>query len=476
MNKILIALAAAALPVMAAADNSALLNISQMSVNKGDSLITVNLTVDPRAYRIPSDNIVTLTPILASATDTLELDPVRIAGRQAWYNEIRNGLATPLTLSRARKSLPVLYSSTIVYDPAFETSELLIRADTSTICNCRPPREGIVPVARLNYRPIEPSLTYHYVAPTDSAEKIFNLSGRANVIFKVNRTEIDWTYFGNHAELDTILATINAVRDNPDATVKEIFLTGYASPEGPYLNNVRLAKGRTEAVRDYVAAHSSFPADIYHTASVPEDWAGLRQWIADHEIDNKEAMLAFIDDKTIPEPKRNDLFRARFPRQYPFLLKEVYPTLRHTDYRITYSIRKFYQVEDIRRVFRSNPRYLSLNELFILANSYQPGSPEHEEVFDVAARLYPESTVANLNAANSAMNRGKLEQAERYLSRAGQSPEVDYARGVLAIQRGDLQGAVPLLQSALRGGVKEAREALDEIERVNSYRGTVELL
>ena len=476
MNKLFTALAAAALPFMAAADNSALLNISQMSVNKGDSLITVNLTVDPRAYRIPSDNIVTLTPILASATDTLELAPVRIAGRQAWYNEIRNGLATPLTLSRARKSLPVDYSSTLVYDPAFETSELLIRADTSSICNCKPPREGIVPVARLNYRPLVPSLTYHYVAPTDSAEKVYDLSGRANVIFKVNRTEIDWTYFGNHAELDTILRTINAVRDNPDATVKAIYLTGYASPEGPYLNNVRLAKGRTEAVRDYVAANSSFPKDLYHTSSVPEDWAGLRQWIEDHAIDNKEAMLAFIDDKTIPEPERNDRFRARFPGEYPFLLKNVYPTLRHTDYRITYSIRKFYQIDDIRRVFASNPRYLSLNELFLLANSYQPGTPEHEEVFDVAARLYPESTIANLNAANSAMNRGKLDQAERYLSRAGQSPEVDYARGILAIQSGDLQGAIPMLQSALRGGIKEAQGALDEIERVSTSQNQVEIL
>ncbi|MDE6555920.1 MAG: hypothetical protein K2K55_03050, partial [Duncaniella sp.] len=63
MNKLLLALVAAAVPAIAAADNSALLNISQMSVNKGDSLITVNLSVDPREYRIPSNNIVTITPM-----------------------------------------------------------------------------------------------------------------------------------------------------------------------------------------------------------------------------------------------------------------------------------------------------------------------------------------------------------------------------------------------------------------------------
>ncbi|MDE6557168.1 MAG: hypothetical protein K2K55_09445, partial [Duncaniella sp.] len=152
------------------------------------------------------------------------------------------------------------------------------------------------------------------------------------------------------------------------------------------------------------------------------------------------------------------------------------PTLRHTDYRITYSIRKFYDVDDIRRVFASNPRYLSLNELFLLANSYPAGSPEHEEVFDVAASLFPESAVANLNAANSAMNRGKYELAARYLDRAGSSPEVTYARGVLAVLTSDLPAATQLFQQALSAGVVEAQAALDEIERVNSYKGHVEIL
>lgn len=476
MKKIFTAIVAAAIPLLAAADNTGSLHISKMSVNKGEDLITVNMTVDPARYSIGGSRIVTLTPMLAGPADTVALTPMRIAGRRAWYSEIRDGRETPLTLSRAGKSAPVDYSATIPFSPAFETSEVIIKADTADVCNCRPPQSGLTPVARLDYRPRTLDVDYHYVAPLDSAEKTYDLSGRANVIFKVNRTEIDWSYARNHAELDTILRTINVVRDNPDATVKAIYLTGYASPEGPYNNNVRLARGRTEAVKDYVANHSTFPASIYHTASVPEDWAGLREWVAASSMPAKDAMLAFIDNPTIPADKRNDIFMKQFPEQYPFLLANVYPSLRHTDYRITYTIRKFYDVNDIRRVFAQNPRYLSLNELFLLANSLQPGSPEYDEVFEVAARLYPDNPTANLNAANSAMNRGNYESALRHLDRAGSGPEVQYARGVLLLKTGDYDAAEKCLKEALEAGIPGAQAALDQIKLIRDFKGNVEIL
>ncbi len=476
MKKILSAIVAAAIPLLAAADNTGSLHISKMSVNKGEDLITVNMTVSPAEYSIGGSQIVTLTPMLAGPADTIALPAMRIAGRRAWYSEIRDGRETPLTLNRAGKSDPVDYSATVPFTPAFETSEVIIKADTANVCNCRPPLGGLIPVARLDYRPRTIAVDYHYVAPVDSAEKTFDLSGRANVIFKVNRTEIDWSYARNHAELDSILASINAVRDNPDATVKAIYLTGYASPEGPYNNNVRLAKGRTEAVKDYVALHSTFPNSIYHTSSVPEDWGGLREWVAASSLPNKDAILAFIDNPTIPADKRNDIFMKQFPEQYPFLLANVYPSLRHTDYRITYTIRKFFDLSEIRRVYATNPRYLSLNELFLLANSLQPGSPEYDEVFELAARLYPDNLTANLNAANSAMNRGNYESALHYLDRAGNSPEVDYARGVLLLKTGDYDGAERYLRAALAAGIPGAQGALDEITRVTTAPENVIIL
>ena len=69
MKKKLIAMAAALLPMMAAAQsNSERLHISQMSVNKGDSLITLNMTLDPKAFSLKVNDIVSLTPMLANGS------------------------------------------------------------------------------------------------------------------------------------------------------------------------------------------------------------------------------------------------------------------------------------------------------------------------------------------------------------------------------------------------------------------------
>lgn len=476
MNKILIFLAGTLLSASTSAGNADRLHISNLNINKGNEQITVNMDFNPKEFHIKSNEIVELTPAIVTSSDTLRLPSVRIAGRQAWFTQVRDGLATPSNLSRAGKGEVINYSTTTLLPQEFDTSTLIVISDTTNLCNCQPPKEGSDPLAAFDFRVRKPSLNFHYVAPKDSAEKIFNLSGKAKVIFKVNRTEIDWTYSRNYAELDTILRTIQVVKDNPDASVESIYLSGYASPEGSYSNNVRLAKGRTEAVKDYVVSQSTFPASIFLTGFVPEDWAGLREWLVASDMNGKEEMISFIDDASIGDSERNDVFSRKFPEQYKFLLKNVYPELRHTDYKITYKIRGYHNIDEIREVLRTNPRNLSLNELFLLANSLTPGSEEYDNVFETAANLFPENDTANLNAANSAMNRGDISKARFYLERAGESAEADYARGILALMQEDYDSAEPLLKRGAEEGIGEAVHALDELNQFKNFKGEIVIL
>lgn len=478
MKKLLTAILISLVILGGFASNTGKFHFKDINVNKGTDLITLNMTVDAKESRLGSNEIVTLTPMFVAGSDTLYMTPVRVAGKKAWYVEMRENPMANKDLVLAGTRAPVDYSCTADMDSRFDNSEIVIKASTENICNCKPKKGSEIPyiydpVGKIDFRKRELKFSFNYVAPTDSAEKTFELSGKANVIFKVNRTEIDWSYAGNHAELDTILKTINVVRDNKDATVQGIYLKGFASPEGSYANNVRLAKGRTEAVKDYVMDHSSFPESVYHTSYVAEDWEGLLSWLETNYIPQRDEMIEFIKDSSIPEKDRNDIFSRRFPTQYAVLLRDVYPSLRHTDYRIKYKVRKYYDVDEIREVMRTNPRNLSLNELFLLANSMTPGSVEYDEVFELAARLYPESAIANLNAANSAMNRGNLKAAGMYLERAGDSPEADYARAVLMCLNGNYDEAEPLLKRAEAAGVAGAAEALQELKNIKDFNGEV---
>ncbi len=225
-------------------------------------------------------------------------------------------------------------------------------------------------------------------------------------------------------------------------------------------------------MRDYVSKLYDFPRSVYKTASVPEDWAGLREAIEKSDLPMKDQMISFIDSD-YPIEKRNDRFRELFPANYALLLKNVYPWLRHTDYLIKYTIRQYSDVEEIREVFRLRPQNLSLDEIYILAKSYPENSKEYYEIFERAAELFPTNSLANINAANVAMAREDMIAAERYLLRAGNTPEADYSRGMFYAKKKEYDKALSFL---LNCSDPKAPSAIKRIYDIKTYKGSIKFL
>ena len=114
---------------------------------------------------------------------------------------------------------------------------------------------------------------------------------------------------------------------------------------------------------------------------------------------------------------------------------------------------------------RERPQKLDLNEFYLVAQEYEPGTDEFTEVFETAVRMFPNDPVANLNAANAAMRRGDLAGAERYLAKAGDSPEAVYARGALAVRQKDYESARRYLNEAQSLGSEQAGVTLEQLEK-----------
>ena len=79
--------------------------------------------------------------------------------------------------------------------------------------------------------------------------------------------------------------------------------------------------------------------------------------------------------------------------------------------------------------------------------------------------MFPNDPVANLNAANIALQNKDLDSASKYLSKAGNSSEAIHARGVLNLMEGNLSEAKTLLEQAKNAGVKEASANLEELSK-----------
>ena len=259
------------------------------------------------------------------------------------------------------------------------------------------------------------------------APKIRHLDKRAYIDFPVNRIELRADYRRNPAQLDSIITTIKALKEDKNLQVMAINIHGFASPEGSYKHNGYLAKNRARTLTEYVRKMVELPDSIFTVSSTAEDWDGLREFIKQSDLEKKEQLLAIAKDESLTPDARDAKLKKQYPAQYRSLLTNCYPALRHSDYHITYKIKPF-DVEEAKEIMKTKPQLLSLNELFMVAQTYEVGSKDFNEVMELAVRMYPTDETANLNAAIIRLNAGDADAAKPYLDRAGDSEEADAAR------------------------------------------------
>ena len=435
-------------------------SVGNLNMNREGKYLTVEMDVDLTALDVDANRAVLLTPRLVNGVDSLDLPAIGIYGRRRYYYYVRNGISTISGESEKsfRVSDNVAYSNLAEYSDWMNGATLKFhRSDWGCCQQILAEYDGIV---GSHHEAFFPELVF--VQPKAEIEKSRSLSGSAYIDFPVDQTVIYPDYRRNTVELGKIQATIDSVRNDKDITITSVWLKGFASPESPYKHNTNLAIGRTAALKKHIGQLYHFADNIIQTDYEPEDWAGLRRYVEQSNIDHRTEIMALIDSDMEPDAKEAKIKRT-YPAEYRFMLQNFYPALRHTDYRIDYNIRKFSDVEEIERIMVEQPQKLSLNEFYLVAGKYEPGTDEFTDIFQTAVRMFPNDETANLNAANAAIRRDDFGTARRYLDKAGDSAEAVYARGALAVREGDYDTARRYLNKAKEMGLDKGGRTLDEL-------------
>lgn len=454
------------------------LKVDSIHVSRSDSLLRLDIVIDPHDINPGRDREVVYTPVVrsASGSDSIVLPSVTIAGRNRYYSHLRNNrLQDGEMLYNAGSNELVNYTVSVPFMPWMERSRIDM-GQTEGHC-CDKPRTGkATPLAALDFAevPFVPTGKPPYVELTGDEAIELTAEGSAFIDFIVNRTEIRPSYRRNKREIAKIIASIDKVKNDPDATITRITIKGYASPEGSYSNNVRLAMGRTAALKDYVREHYHFAPEIMSTDYEPEDWAGLRAWVDKCTLPNRDGLLSIIDSDMQPDPKDHEM-RRRYPSDYKVILDSVYPALRHSDYTVRYRIRTYQSIEELIEAYEKTPERLRPVDYQRIAAHYGSGTPAFDEVMLAAVERFPHDAAANLNAATIAMKAGDTKAAVAYLDRSGDSAEATYMRGVLAAATGDLDRADRCFRLASDAGLELAARELDAL-RAHRNRKTVEYL
>ncbi len=454
-----------------AAEPSVALRLGDIDIARYDdgSRLKISMEINPSDINPGRDHEVVFTPVLRSAdrTDSLELPKVYVAGRNRYYYHLRNSdLPTGTRVWSASDKVAIQYRQDVDFQPWMTRCSVDMRQELSHCCD--PLRQGPdTPLALLDFEEPQFNPEYEFVALTGDESIERRAEGSAFIDFIVNRTEIKPTYRRNRSELAKIISSIDFVRNDKDAIITGITIKGYASPEGSYSNNVRLAVGRTEALKEYVRNYYHLDPAIMSTDYEPEDWEGLRRRLLKLDIAHRDEILAIVDSNLEPDPKNAEIQR-RFPKEYKFLLDSIYPALRHSDYTVKYKIRTYVDIAELKRVYAENPSNLRPVDFQRIASTFEPGSDEYEAVYLKAAEVHPSDRQAALNAANIMMKHGRLDEAGKLLDNAGDSPEATYSRANLAALYGDMDRARSLFDRAAGEGMAKGasrRDMLDDMRR-----------
>ena len=304
--------------------------------------LTLAVTLD--GGELPRRDVVVLTPRLVGAADSIDFPPIVVFGRNAYYHDVRQGTVTgeiPADAYRVRyKGVPRSehYARTVAWQPWMEHSQLKLILQRGTPCDQR----SLSVTTTDGFDVAPPDTTITWTTETQAQVATDTVKGEARIQFVVNKTEFNPSLATNRTELERIRASIDSVRTNPDITDTHYYIKGYASPEGPYANNVRLAKGRVECLRQYIINNWGVPPEQVDTADEPEDWGGMRNYVTAHrdDIANADDILRIIDGDDADPDHKLAVIEQRYPKSYRLLLQECFPALRRTEYIISYKRRQ----------------------------------------------------------------------------------------------------------------------------------------
>jgi len=443
-------------------------------LERNDSLI-VGFNIKVESNAIPSCASMYFTPQLDNGKTTIDLPYIQLNGKTRskinarWFMVASDKWLSmydgPNMIVNVGKYTDeqMNYEIALPYESWMDNAGLSLRQE---LIGCR--SEVNLYTYKLNNQvklatrePYQPQVKTALVTPGEEV-KTRSRQGSAFLDFQVGRSAILPDFRRNPVELGKINDALVEVMGEMDSRITGLFIEGYASPEGKYASNEKLARERAVALKDYIKTRYMLDERLFTVRSVGEDWAGLKLAVENSSLAQKDRILAIIDNSSEPDIKEQQL---KALSSYNTLLRDIFPELRRVEYQIDYSV-KNYTTAEARALMNSSPQNLSQSELYRVALEYGKDSREYKQIImETIPKYFDSDAIAMNNAAALLIENGEENTALRLLEKAPALPAAWNNLGVIYLKRGELDKAADLLNQASVAGVAEATHNLKELEK-----------
>ena len=277
----------------------------------------------------------------------------------------------------------------------------------------------------------------------DSFQRVIDHKQEANVKFLINQANLRSNELKNNSvrEFVSMLKRINADREK--LAIKNVEVQAYASPEGGFTFNDKLANKRHNVSEGYVkqqlkGTNLQTDIDAHYTA---QDWEGFMKLVQASKIQDKDVILRVLSMYKDPQEREQQI--RNMSEGFRELADGILPELRRSRLIINYqTIGRSDQ--QIKQQYAADPTKLSLEEL-LYAASLTNDVKAKKAIYKKTTELYDRDYRAYNNLAALALNEGDEHTANSYLSQALQAnrkaPEAYANKAYINLTHGEIAEA-----------------------------------
>ena len=281
------------------------------------------------------------------------------------------------------------------------------------------------------------------VAP-DAYQRIIAQKQEANIKFLINQANLRTSETGS-VSIQDLVKILKEINDNNETrALQGIEVSAYASPDGKYDFNEKLAEKRQDVSDKFLKGQLKkigMKADV-NTKYTAEDWDGFQQLISQSNLQDKEVILRVLSMYQDPEEREQQI--RNMSSVYTEIADGILPELRRARLLVNYDVIGRSD-EQIIAQFNEDPNKLSVEEMLYGANRLMTDPAQKAAWYAKTQEIYPSDYRAFNNQAQLAIMSGDNQQAEAYLNKAAainaNAPEVNANKAILAMKSGDIAAA-----------------------------------
>ncbi len=281
------------------------------------------------------------------------------------------------------------------------------------------------------------------VAP-DNFQRVISQKQEAAVKFLIGQANLRGSELNSKTVQDFIATLKNIKSDEQSLVLNNIEVSAYASPDGAYAINERLAERRGEVSEGYVNQQlkQNQLATNVDTRYTAEDWEGFQALVSQSNLQDKEIILRVLSMYQDPEQREREIRNVAVV--YKELADAVLPELRRARMVINYDV--IGRSDDaIMQLAETDASQLSVEELIYAANILSGSAAQTESILKKVVSLFPNDYRAYNNLGELAMRQGDTDKAKTYLLQAlaidAKAAEPNVNLGMIALQDGKFQDA-----------------------------------